>query len=706
MLALVAIAFVVVGITALAVAATIGRVTGALTRYTDVRIPPIPVGPQTTFVFDRHGKPVTTLHAEVNRTIVPLGQISPNLQDAVVAVEDRDFYRHGALDAVAIFRAAYENALNGRILQGGSTITQQLAKNLFTSGARTLPRKVHEAVLAVKLEKRYTKRQILSMYLNTVYFGHGAYGAQAAAETYFGVPAGRLKPLPAATLAGIIAAPGQFDPATHPQDALARRNLVLKDLGQQGYITPTQASRLEGKRLKVPGLAHPQPTLYPYFMDTVTQRLLNLTGYTKTFEGGLRVTTTLDQKDQQAAERAVSSELPSPSDPSAALVAIDPATGEIRALVGGRDFDKQKFNLATQAHRQTGSAAKTFTLTAAMEQGISLKSTWSGPPHLIVDDPRCMDPKTGKPWDVSNFADESAGTMSLLDATAHSVNTIFAQLVLDVGPDQVVKAAKALGVRTRLQAVCSITLGSQAVTPLDMATAYATLADRGVRHDTQVVSSIRDASGHVLWRDGSKGVRAVPENDADLVTYALQGVVTHGTGTAATLPRRPVAGKTGTGQSFRDAWFCGYTPQLAACVWVGYKKGEISMHNVEGYADVFGGSIPARIWHDFMSTAMAGQRVLDFPTPDFSRNTLNPKHSVTLPPPSPSPSPKRSHCPPILPRCRKHGPSRPSPSPSGAASGAVVMVPLSGAAVLGACAAGRRRRRSRRSGPHSQPRSK
>src|SRR5437867_7505671 len=214
-------------------------------------------------------------------------------------------------------------------------------------------------------------------------------------------------------------------------------------------------------------------------MQTVTHDLVKLTGYDSTFEGGLRVTTTLDQRDQAAAERAVASHLPAPNDPSAALVAIDPSTGQIRALVGGRNFAKQKFNLATQAHRQTGSAAKTFTLTAAMEQGISLKSYWNGPPQLVITDPRCMDPTTGKPWDVSNFADESAGTMTLLDATAHSVNTIFSQLVLDVGPSNVVKVAHKLGVKTKLQAVCSITLGSQAVTPLDMATAYATLADRG-----------------------------------------------------------------------------------------------------------------------------------------------------------------------------------------------------------------------------------
>jgi 1A family penicillin-binding protein len=642
-LAILTLAVVMLGSMALAVAAGVDRIQTSVAHYTDISVPPIPVGPQTTFVYDGNGKLVTTLHAAVNRTIVPLSKISQDMQNAVVSVEDKDFYRHGALDAVSIFRAAYENALSGRITQGGSTITQQLVKNLFTTGERTLTRKIHEAVLAVKLERQYSKKEILNKYLNTVYFGHGAYGAEAAALTYYGVHARELGPLWSATLAAMVAAPSRFDPS-HKSALRDRRDMVLEKMGEQGYVTPATGAALQAKPLRFPGLSHPKPTPYPYFMQYVTQSLLQRQGYDKTFEGGLRVTTTLDPAMQQEAEAAVATHLPLPTDPSAALVAIDPATGEIKALVGGKDFNKVKFNLATQAHRQTGSAAKVFTLAAAMEQRISLSSTWNGPPNLVIDDPRCFDPIKQQPWDVSNAGDESAGTMSLKEATAHSVNTIFAQLVVDVGPDRVVDVAHRLGIRSKLQDVCSITLGSQAVTPLEMTSAYATVAAQGVHHPPHAISAIEDAHGTNLSTANYKGDRAISANDANMVTYALQGVVDHGTGTAANIGR-PVAGKTGTGQEYRDAWFCGYTPQLATCVWVGYKAGEIPLVNVEGFPAVFGGTIPALIWHDFMSQAMSGYPVQDFVAPDFTGYDKVPQHAFVPPPPTPSPSPTPSPTP-------------------------------------------------------------
>jgi penicillin-binding protein 1A len=290
--------------------------------------------------------------------------------------------------------------------------------------------------------------------------------------------------------------------------------------------------------------------------------------------------------------------------------------------------------------------------------------------------------------------------MTLLDATANSINTIFAQVVLDVGPENVVDMMHKLGIRSKLEPVCSITLGTQAVTPLEMTDAYATLAARGVHHNPQAIVSIKDASGNVVFKSKGKGNRAIPENDADLVTYALQGVITHGTGTAAALPGvRPAAGKTGTNQEFRDAWFCGYTPQLATCVWVGYKKGELPMRDVEGVPEVFGGTIPAAIWHDFMTTAMEGQPVETFPTPDFSQNTVIPDHAHTLPPPPPSPAPSPTpsphptkKCPfPNPDKCKKNGGN----GPNGAA---VFVLPLVGTAALTGIV--RRRRRGRR-GPRA-----
>jgi penicillin-binding protein 1A len=646
--ALVLIALIILGLVASGVGMTVGRISATIQRYTDVSIPPIPVGPQTTFVYDRNGKPITTLHEEVNRVIVPMDKIAPSLREAVIAIEDQDFYRHGGLDPAAIFRAAWENAITGRIEQGGSTITQQFVKNVFTGSERTLERKIHEAVLAVKLERQYSKNQILEKYLNTVYFGHGAYGAQAAAVTYFAVPASKLTVAQSALLAGLISAPGRWDPKKNPADASARRNLVLDRMAEQGYISGERAERLASRPIKVPGLKR-LATPFPYFVQHVVDLLVDSGGYDRTFKGGLRVTTTLEPAWQRAAEAAVATHLPDPKGPSGALVAIDPATGEIRALVGGRDFEKTKFNLATQAHRQTGSAAKTFTLVAAVEQGISLNTIWSGPSSMVIDDPRCFDPVKGKPWEVHNYADEGSGSLPLGSAIAHSVNTIFAQVVLDVGPDQVAETARKMGVRSSpLEAVCSITLGSQAMTPLEMTSAYATLASRGVYHRPVAIAETRSASGDLLLQAPTDGRRVIEQNDADVVTYALEGVIRSGTGTAASIGR-PAAGKTGTGQDYRDAWFCGYTPQLATCVWVGYRKGEIPMKGIYGYTGIFGGSIPAMIWHDFMASAMSGLPYEDFATPDLSGYDTVPEHGyvyvprpVTTPSESPTESPTES----------------------------------------------------------------
>jgi penicillin-binding protein 1A len=639
---LMVVTFVMVATIALAVGATVGRISGAVKQYADVSIPPIPVGPQTTFVYDSKGNQITALHAEINRVIVPLADISPNLRDAVIAIEDKGFFRHGGVDVAAIVRAAWENVATGHIEQGGSTITQQYVKNVFTGGERTFARKLHEAILAMKLENQYSKNEILEKYLNTVYFGHGAYGAQAAALTYFGVPVSKLRVTQAALLAGLIAAPGRWDPEQEPEAALGRRNIVLDRMAEQGYITAHDAARYQKKPIRLPGLKRPT-TLYPYFVQDVTTQLLARDGYDRTFEGGLRVHTTVDPTMQQAAEAAVAQHLPDPADPSAALVAIDPSTGEIRAMVGGRDFEKRKFNLATQGHRQTGSAAKTFTLTAAVEQGISLNTVWNGPASITIDDKRCLSPDPqnpgqDKPWEVGNYADGEAGTFTLAQAIAHSVNTIFAQLVVDVGPDHVAEVMHDLGVRqSKLQDVCSITLGSQAVTPLEMASSYATLAARGVYHPPVAITEIKSASGQVVEQAPLQGERVMNQNDADVVTYALQGVIQSGTGTAANIGR-PAAGKTGTGQNFQDAWFCGYTPQLAACVWVGYRKGEIPMHNVEGVPNVFGGSIPAGIWHDFMAKAMETQPVQDFASPDLSGYDTVPDHGFTYQQTVPQPS--------------------------------------------------------------------
>jgi penicillin-binding protein 1A len=327
---------------------------------------------------------------------------------------------------------------------------------------------------------------------------------------------------------------------------------------------------------------------------------------------GLRVQTTLSIRLQKAADAALARWLPAETDPAGALVAIDPRTGAIRAMAtwlpNGR---RLRFNLATQSRRQAGSAFKTFTLTTAVAQGVPLGSVWNGPRSLTIPNRRCMNGAT--PWTVHNFADEAAGTMTLLNATAHSVNTIFAQVSLRVGLHNIVEMAHRLGVRSPLTPVCALTLGPEGVSPLEMTTAFATLAARGIRRYPEDVRRVIGDGGEVLrWRHGAAR-RVISSRTAGTVTYALTGVIKGGTGMAAD-PGRPAAGKTGTAENFRDAWFCGFVPQLTSCVWIGHPKAEIRMRSVAGFSPVVGGSVPARIWHDFMVRALEGVPVIRFPT--------------------------------------------------------------------------------------------
>ncbi|HKB93717.1 MAG TPA: transglycosylase domain-containing protein, partial [Gaiellaceae bacterium] len=502
----------------------------------------------------------------------------------------------------------------GHIVEGGSTITQELVRNLYIGNSqRTLSRKIREACLSEKLAQRMTKQQILAAYLNEVFYGRHAFGAQAGAQTFFSTKAQRLTLPQAALLAGLPQAPSTYDPVTHPDRALARRNEVLLAMFDAGDITRREyvSARAASLGLRLGRLYSAQH--HPNFFGWATQQLVKRFGSRRVEAGGLRVKTTLDPRMQAIAQRAAQNVLHTPTDPAAALVAIDPRTGAVRAMVGYLpDERKMQFNLATQAHRTTGSAFKPITLATAISQGDSVYSSFYGPPQLYVTDPQCAGP--GGAWDVHNYADEAAGTMNLLDATANSVNTIFAQLVAKVGVANVVRMGHRLGIRSHLQQVCSITLGSQAITPLDLTTVYATFAANGIHHAPQAIALARGAQGKVVGRLQTKGTRVLSPNTAALVTYALQGVIQHGTGTGANFGR-PEAGKTGTAENYQDAWFCGYVPQLATCVWVGYPKGEIPLLGVEGYGSVFGGSLPATIWREFMSQAVGPMPVRDFPAP-------------------------------------------------------------------------------------------
>jgi penicillin-binding protein 1A len=591
---------------------------------------PVTLG-SNSFLYAGDGSLLGVVPSAKNRQPLRLDKMSPWLPRATVAIEDSRFWEHGALDYQGIARALYKDVAAGRIVEGGSTITQQLVRNLYIGGAQqTLSRKVKEACLAEKLAGRWTKRQILAAYLNEVFYGSHAYGAQAAAQTYFSTSARHLTLAQAALLAGLPQAPTVYDPFRHPEDALQRRNEVLSAMLADRAITYARYAHALSRPLGLkPGTLYSSQR-HPNFFGWASQQLVKRFGAQRVEAGGLQVRTTLDPGMQAAARSAVTSVVRMRSDPAAALVAIDPHTGAVKAMLSYLpDGRPMKFNLATQSGRTAGSAFKPFTLAAAVGQDISLSTSFSGPSQLTITDPRCS--FNGVPWDVHNYADESGGYMSLLDATAHSVNTIYAQLVDIVGPRHVVATAHKLGITSKLQPVCSITLGTQAVNPLEMTNAYATLAARGIHRDPQAFELVRGSGGGMIGKLNAPGARTIRLNDADLVTYALQGVISHGTGTAAYFGR-PAAGKTGTAEDYKDAWFCGYVPQLAACVWIGYPSAEIPLYNVEGIGQVFGGSLPAEIWRRFMWQATRGMPVRGFVEPLFTGHTVLSPHTSTYNP--------------------------------------------------------------------------
>lgn len=583
---------------------------------------------ENSFLYTDNGQPLGVIPSATNRQPLPLSQIAPALPQATVAIEDARFWQHGALDYRGILRALYQDLAHGQVVQGGSTITQELVKNLYIGNAqRTLSRKIKEACLAEKIFQKYSRKQILTDYLNEVFYGRHAYGAQAASRTYFSKPASKLTLVQAALLAGLPQAPTAFDPLSNPRAARARRGEVLRAMWKNGYITKSKLRQALAKGLELrPGHLYTQQH-QPSFFGWATQQLPQAVGKHGKREvelGGYHVTTTLDERLQGLATHAVSSVLQTSTDPAAAIVSIDPHTGAVKAMVNylpsGRTM---QFNLATQAHRSTGSAFKPITLATALSEGDSIYSTFYGPPQLSITTPECR--QGNGYWVVHNAADGEGGTFNLLDATAQSVNTIYAQLIARIGVRNVQYMARNLGITEKVggpyfRQACAITLGSVGFTPLELTDVYATLASGGIHHAPLAFQSIRGPDGNEIpLKSSARSV--LRANVAAQVTGALQRVVTSGTGTAAALGSRPVAGKTGTAENFQDAWFCGYVPQLATCVWVGYPKGEIPLLNVEGVGEVFGGTLPAEIWQRYMSGAVAKLPVKGFPTPDYNGGT-------------------------------------------------------------------------------------
>ena len=651
-------------------------------------------------VFDRNGKLIGTYSGEITRYLIDTDELldeKPFIGQAVIAAEDREFYKHNGVSFRGIVRAAWANVTGGGVVQGGSTITQQYVKQaVLQDPERTITRKVKEAVLAIKLERRYSKREILGFYLNTIYLGRGSYGFEAAAESYFAKDADELTLGEAAFLAGIIPAPERYQPDENQQLARDRRDGVLRSMVSEGFITQAQADKAMRKKVKLAEgvTVEVEQERAAYFLEWIRKRYLYPEYGSELYTRGFKIHTTLDLEMQEQAEAAVTSVLTLPEDPQAALVSMTPR-GEVRAMVGNsKDFTSVKkargFNYATDfPGRQPGSSFKPFTLATAIEEGISPTSTFSGRSPISIENPECSGPNelgVIEPWQPENYGGASYGTMTLEQATTNSVNTVYAQLIAEVGPEKVADLVEEFGFAPKYGADeitpnCSLALGgSEDVTPLEMARAYAGFAARGRLPEVMPITYITDSQGNCVieFRPSKRDCeeerevvseQVIEQNSADVLTQSLTNVVEAGTATVANIGR-PVAGKTGTTQNNGNAWFAGYTPQLVTVVWEGYPidpgpdgkfalecgtkiKNEdkrIAAQNacaeddfipemrscydanpelcrpVHGY-DVTGGGAPvspAVIWANFMREATADMEILPFPVPvDMPDEVIN-----------------------------------------------------------------------------------
>jgi penicillin-binding protein 1A len=578
---------------------------------------PVQIG-QNSFVYAADGSLLGSIPAEKNRQPVPLQRISKWMRLATIAIEDRRFYGHSGIDLEGIARALAADVRAGRVVEGGSTITQQLVRNLYISREVTFERKLIEACLAVRLNNKRSKAWILESYLNTVYYGGHAYGVHAAAQTYFSKPAWKLTLGQSALLAGLTQAPSDYDPLNKPRSALRRRDQVLNAMLENGDITRRQyKAAIADRQLHLnPGRIYTR-IREPYFFSFVREQLITQYGANTVRSGGLRVYTTIDRRFQQNARNAILRTLPYSQDPAAAIVSINPDTGAIRAMAAVTPGKRgNQFNLASQARRQAGSTFKTYVLAAAVADGIDPDST------SYVSQPFTYQvPGATKPWDVETYSHEYLGSTSISNATLSSDNTVFAQLTLDLGADKVAAMAHRLGVRSNLKTregvhVPSLGLGSAGVSPLDMASAYATLAAGGIYSEPMAIRKVILPDGTEDTDSGwgkPRRQRVIADWVADEVTQILEQNMTQGTGTGANIfLNRPAAGKTGTTDEHTDAWFCGYTPKLSTTVWVGYPQAQIPMENVHGIS-VAGGTFPATIWNLFVRSSIGHLEPRDFP---------------------------------------------------------------------------------------------
>jgi penicillin-binding protein 1A len=575
----------------------------------------------TSKIYASDGTLIATFHGEENRELVSYEQIPKNLINAVIAIEDERFYQHKGFDIEGIIRSFIINLVSGEIEQGATTITQGYVKNVYIPEEKyeiTYERKIKEAALAYQIEQIYSKEEILEMYLNTVYFGEGAYGAQAASKIYFDKDVEYLNLSECAVLAGLLKS-YLYSPYIDEKAAIERRNIVLSKMLELGYISQEEYDQT----IKVPIITQrpreeTKESFAPYFVEYVKQILIEKYGVERVFKGGFEIYTTLDPEMQIDAENAIAEVLPDPEDPAAALVAMDPRNGYIKAMVGGKDFGEMKFNLATQAKRQPGSTFKVFALLSALEQGVSPYLTFNPNGDVVFDI------EFSEPWEIGNYNNEKydINEMPVLEGTVRSVNVVYSQLIMRIGAYGIAKLAMDMGIETPLDPYPSIGLGglTTGVSPLEVCTAFSTIADYGVRHDPVAILKVTDKDGNVYEEHEEESRLVLTPITAYRAIEIMQQVMLRGTGTRAKLDDRPCAGKTGTTDEAENAWFTGFTTNLAACVWMGYPEVNVKMGVIHDLR-VAGGAQPAMIWNLFMKEATK-----DLPIENFVRpqdDTIN-----------------------------------------------------------------------------------
>lgn len=580
----------------------------------DVRMLNSYVPKQTSYIYDINGKLLDTFHGEENRKLVKLNQISPHLKLAVIAIEDSHFYQHNGINPNSVLRASRANWKKGEVVEGASTITMQLVKNLFLTQQRTIERKLPEAVLAVRVERVFNKDQILELYLNNIYWGHNSYGVQTAAESYFGKSAAELTLAEAAMMAGLIQAPERYSPFINYQASKARQKVVLRRMRELGWISPEE----EKKALSEPLLVA-EPTAWsqsklPYVTDAVLKELKLHLDPEVIEQGGLYIQTTVDYDMQRMAEVLVRQEveklqLQGVNADQIALVAVDPRTHFVKVLVGGTGYEQTQFNRATQANRQPGSSFKPFVFYAALASG-------EYTPDSILDDSEVVYQEIDGPYEPQNYDEEFLGEITLEKSLIISQNVPAVKLGQSlIGEDEellldrVIEIAKSLGIKSELMPITSLPLGSMGVTPLEMTGAYATFANNGWHSDTTMIVRVTNTNGELLLDNSPQPKRVLDPWATATLNSILQNVITEGTGMAADIGR-PAAGKTGTTSSERDVWFVGYVPQLAAAVWVGNDQFEPLGE------DITGGQHAAPIWRQFMLNALQDKPIEEFLDPE------------------------------------------------------------------------------------------